>query len=116
MKASVVIAAVLLLGGCTKPRTETVIVVDTAGVRIPQDVEKIHFLVADRTVTGDDVVFDDDVVMCHDALTTGCYNVPLSAALFPAKMRPTDSVRVELYALGARANLPIPPPPSLTLA
>jgi uncharacterized membrane protein YgcG len=107
MRPAVVLVAALALGGCTKPRTEAVIVVDTAGVRIPIDVEKIHFKVADRAVGGDDTVFDADVVMCHDQLSTGCYNVPLSAALFPGKMRPSDSVRVEVDALGAGGKLVI---------
>lgn len=90
----------ILLCACTKARTETVIVVDTNGVRIPQDVAKLHFTVADRQSGGsDDIVFDADVVMCHDTLMTSCYNVPVSAALFPGKMRPQDSVRVEVDAV-----------------
>jgi hypothetical protein len=105
--AVLIVVAALALGGCTKARTEAVIVVDTAGVRIPADVEKIHFIVADRAVGGDDIVFDSDVVMCHDQLSVGCYNVPLSAALFPGKMRPSDSVRVEVDAIGAGGKLVI---------
>ena len=86
--------------GCTKHQTEAVVVVTTAGVRVPTDVHKVHFTVQDRSPAGDDLVFDQDVNLCHESLTTGCIEIPISAVLFPGKTRGGDSVRIQIDAIG----------------
>ena len=105
MSRQLVICAMAALAvGCTRPRTEAVIVVHTYGVRIPLDVEKLHVQVADHRVTGDDLtindaVYDQDVVLCHEGLGVGCYDVPVTAALYPGKHQPNDTVRVQIDAI-----------------
>jgi hypothetical protein len=88
--------------GCKKARTETVIVVQTNGVRIPDDVAQIRVTVADRLPSGtNDELYNQTVALCSSTLTTGCYTLPLSAALFPGpKHGVSDSVRVQIDALG----------------
>lgn len=88
--------------GCKKARTETIVVVQTAGVRIPEDVAQIRVTVDDRVPgTGDDELYNQTVALCTPTLTTGCYTLPLSAALFPGpKHGVSDSVRVQIEALG----------------
>ncbi|HEX9105073.1 MAG TPA: hypothetical protein VF997_22835, partial [Polyangia bacterium] len=48
----------------------------------------------------DDLVYDADVELCNPMLTTGCYDIPVTAALYPGKMRPGDSVRIQVDAIG----------------
>jgi hypothetical protein len=107
-----IVALAALAVGCTRPRTEAVIVVQTAGVRIPIDVEKLHVQVADHQPGGEgpalnDPVYEQDVVLCHEGLDVGCYDVPVTAALFPGKQRPNDSVRVQIDAIGNDGKLVI---------
>jgi hypothetical protein len=95
-------ALVATAAGCKKARTETVVVVQTAGVRIPDDVAQIRVVVADRAPAGDDVLFNDTVALCTPTLRSGCYDLPLSAVLFPGPKRGvSDSVRVEIDALAS---------------
>lgn len=93
--------AAALAGGCTKHQTETILVITTEGVRIPDDVHKLHLTVADRQGTLDDTVWDSDVELCTPDLTSTCYNLPVTADLFPGKSRAGDSVRVQVDAIGA---------------
>jgi hypothetical protein len=93
-------AATTLAGGCSKHQTEMILVITTEGVRIPEDVHKVHLTVADRQGSLDDTVYDADVELCDPMLTTGCYNIPVTAALFPGKARGGDSVRVQVDAVG----------------
>jgi hypothetical protein len=94
------LAAATLAGGCTKHQTEMILVITTEGVRIPDDVHKVHLTVADRQGSLDDTVYDADVELCDPMLTTGCYNIPVTAALYPGKARGGDSVRVQVDAIG----------------
>jgi hypothetical protein len=98
-RAVVVALAALAAAGCHKARTEAVVVVQTAGVRIPDDVASIRLLVEDRASTGDDPLYDHTVPLCTATLTTGCYQLPLSAVLFPGAKQGSDSVRVEVDAV-----------------
>jgi len=101
VRALVVAAAVALVAcaGCKQARTEMVIVVQTEGVRVPDDVAQIRVLVADRETGGDAVVYDSTVPLCTPTLTTGCYTLPLSAVLHPGAKQPNDPVRVQIDAL-----------------
>ena len=94
------LAAAALAAGCTKHQTEMILVITTEGVRIPEDVHKVHLTVADRQGSLDDTVYDADVELCDPMLTTGCYNIPVTAALYPGKSRSSDSVRVQVDAIG----------------
>ena len=93
-------AAATLAGGCSKHQTEMILVITTEGVRIPEDVHKVHLTVADRQGSLDDTVYDADVELCDPMLTTGCYNIPVTAALYPGKSHGSDSVRVQVDAIG----------------
>jgi hypothetical protein len=103
MRAAVVavalVAAGLIGAGCKKPRTEMVVVVQTEGVRVPEDVAQIRVLVADRESGGDTPVYDSTVSLCTPTLTTGCYTLPLSAVLHPGSKQPDDPVKVQIDAL-----------------
>lgn len=98
--ATAAVAAIAVAGGCTKHQTETILVITTEGVRIPDDVHKLHLKVADRTPALDDTVYEQDVELCTPTLSTGCYDLPVTAALFPGKTHGGDSVRVEVDAVG----------------
>jgi hypothetical protein len=100
---SIVLAAAMMAAsaGCTKPATQVVVVISTHGIRVPTDVHRLHFKVQDRVPGGsDDTLYEQDIELCHDDLTTGCLYLPISAVLFPGKARPGDSVRVEVLAYG----------------
>jgi hypothetical protein len=97
--AAAAVVALVALPGCKKARTEMVIVVQTEGVRVPEDVAQIRVLVADRESGGDVVVYDNTVPLCTPTLTTGCYTLPLSAVLHPGAKQPDDPVRVQIDAL-----------------
>jgi hypothetical protein len=105
--AVLVAAALAAIAGCHKHATETIIVVQTEGVRIPQDVHKVHLTVQDRTGPAmgdmgapDETVYEQDVELCREGLSTACYDIPVSAVLFPGKARGTDPVRVQVDAVG----------------
>lgn len=103
------VAVAALAVGCTRPRTEAVIVVQTAGVRIPDDVAALRVQVADHKPGGDDMsindlVYKQDVVLCHAGLGAGCYDVPVTASLYPGKRQPNDSVRVQIDALARNGD------------
>jgi hypothetical protein len=93
-------AASLAAVGCTKHQTELILVVTTEGVRIPDDVQKLHLTVTDRQASLDDTVYEQDVALCNPQLTSSCYDIPVTAALFPGKTRGSDSVRVQVDAIG----------------
>jgi hypothetical protein len=97
-----VVLAVAALGavGCTQHQTEMILVITTEGVRIPDDVQKLHLTVADREPSLDDTVYEQDVNLCNPMLTTACYDIPVTGVLFPGKTRGSDTVRVEVDAIG----------------
>jgi len=97
----ILVAAATLAAGCTKHQTEMILVITTEGVRIPEDVHKVHLTVADRQASLDDTVYEQDVELCNPSLSTGCFDIPVTAALFPGKSHGTDSVRVQVDAIGA---------------
>ena len=100
--AALAAAALVALGsGCTKHQTEMILVITTEGVRIPDDVHKVHLTVADRQPSLDDTVYDQDVELCNPQLSTGCYDIPVTAVLYPGRSRSGDSVRVQVDAIGA---------------
>jgi hypothetical protein len=103
MRPIVLVAAMVAAsGGCSKPATQVVVVISTEGIRVPTDVHKIHLKVQDRVPGGgDDTLYEQDIELCRDDLTTGCLYLPVSAVLFPGKARPSDSVKVEVDAIGA---------------
>jgi hypothetical protein len=93
-------AASLAAVGCTKHQTELILVVTTQGVRIPDDVQKLHLKVQDRQPSLDDTIYEADVPLCNPQLTSSCYDIPVTAALFPGPTRSQDSVRVQVDAIG----------------
>jgi hypothetical protein len=101
MRALALTVAVAAVAGCTEHQTEMILVITTEGVRIPDDVHKVHLAVADRQPAGDDVVYEQDVELCNPTLQTSCFDIPVTAALYPGKSRSTDSVRVQVTAIGA---------------
>ena len=102
LTATVLAAAVVSLGavGCTQHQTEMILVITTEGVRIPDDVQKLHLKVADREASLDDTVYESDVNLCNPELTTSCYDIPVTGVLFPGGKHGSDSVRVEVDAIG----------------
>jgi hypothetical protein len=100
MRALALAAAVAAVTGCTEHQTEMILVITAEGVRIPEDVHKVHLTVADRQGGNDDTVYDADVELCTPTLSAACYNMPVTAALFPGKSHGSDSVRVQVTAIG----------------
>ena len=82
-----------------------ILVITTEGVRIPEDVHKVHLTVQIASRSLDDTVYDADVELCNPTLTTGCYDIPVTAALFPGKSRGSDSVRVQVDAIGGNGTV-----------
>ena len=105
-RAAALIACATLALGCTNDRTQVRIAIFTEGVRVPDDVARIHLTVSDRepgaTDAGaiDDAVYDQEVALCTGTPTPGCYDLPLSAVLFPGPKRAGDTVKVEVLAIG----------------
>ena len=99
------VAALVAAGGCSKHQTEMILVIMTEGVRVPEDVHKVHLKVADRTASLDDTVYDADVELCNPMLTSACYDIPVTAVLFPGKSHGTDSVRVQVDAIGPNGTV-----------
>jgi hypothetical protein len=93
-------AGFVVAAGCSKHQTEMILVIMTEGVRVPEDVHKVHLTVADRQGSLDDTVYDADVELCNPQLTTACYDIPVTAVLFPGKSHGSDSVRVQVDAIG----------------
>ncbi|MCU1280648.1 MAG: hypothetical protein JWM53_4194 [bacterium] len=105
LRSVAAVAALAAAVGCTKHQTEMILVITTEGVRIPDDVHKVHLTVADRTASLDDTVYDADVELCNPMLTTGCYDIPVTAVLFPGKSHAGDSVRVQVDAIGPKGKV-----------
>lgn len=111
------VAGILLLcaalgGGCSESPTQVKVAIYTRGVRVPDDVARIHLSVADHEPAAsdaggvDDSVYDADVELCTDDVSGGgCYDLPLSAVLFPGKKRAGDSVRVQVDAVGPAGSI-----------
>jgi hypothetical protein len=102
-RAALVVTAMVAVAGC-KHRTEMIISVQTAGVRIPDDVAKLRFLASDHVGdTSNQDVWMQDVNLCTAQITTGCYTLgsgqPITALLFPGDTHPHDVVRIEVDAL-----------------
>jgi hypothetical protein len=98
-------AALAAAGGCTEHQTEVIVRVVTEGVRIPDDVRALHVSVIDKANAGDDEVWTQDVALCTPTLTTSCYDLPVSAVLFPGKAQGGDTVRVQVDAKGANGTV-----------
>jgi hypothetical protein len=89
--------ALLVAAGCTKARTEAVIVVTTDGVRIPDDVDQILLKVAD-TADAANPLFLKTFRLCGGSVSGDCLGLPLDFTLIPGKGHPGDSTRVQLTA------------------
>jgi hypothetical protein len=95
------VIGLIVAAGCSKHQTEMILVIMTEGVRVPDDVHKLHLKVADREGSIDDTIYESDVELCNPQLTSTCYDIPVTAVLFPGKAHGTDSVRVQVDAIGA---------------
>jgi uncharacterized membrane protein YgcG len=98
-------ATIVAAGACTEHQTEVIVRVVTEGVRIPDDVRALHVSVIDKAHAGDDEVWFQDVALCTPTLTTSCYDLPVSAVLFPGKAQGSDTVRVQVDAKGASGTV-----------
>ncbi|HEY2745597.1 MAG TPA: hypothetical protein VGL86_13270 [Polyangia bacterium] len=87
--------ALVAAAGCTKARTEAVVLVTTDGLRVPDDVDAIELSVAD-SVDEADPVFDHQFYVCGGAVSD-CMNLPLEFTLIPGAHRDHSS-RVEVIA------------------
>lgn len=103
MRPALAIAALLLAGGCTRSRTEAVVVVTTDGVRIPDDVDQIVFKVADTSDLGNPL-FLKTFRLCSATVTSDCLGLPLDFTLVPG-VHVEHSTRVQLTA--QRAGKPV---------
>jgi len=90
------VAVLLAAAGCTKARTEAVVVVSTEGLRVPDDLDAITLVVAD---TGDlaNPVFSKSFHVCGGAVASDCMTLPLDFTLIPGPHR-NHSSRVQLTA------------------
>ena len=91
------------LAGCTKARTEAVVVVTTDGVRIPDDVDALDLVVADTSDLANPV-FQKSFRVCGGDVTTDCFTLPLDFTLIPGAHR-THSSRIRITA--TRHNAPV---------
>jgi hypothetical protein len=93
------LAALLALAaaaGCTKARTEAVVVVTTEGVRVPDDIDTIELVVADAADTANPV-FQKNFRICGADITQDCLTLPLNFTLIPGAHK-THSSRVQVTA------------------
>jgi len=99
-RAAAFVVALAAVAGCESPRTEVVIVVDTAGLSVPRDLDALHVTVADKAVGGDSATrFDSQALpLCHDG-NGSCYDFPITFTLVPGEQHPDDPVRVQVQAL-----------------
>jgi hypothetical protein len=110
-RAAAMLLCAALAVGCSKTPTQVKIAIYTRSVRVPDDVARIHLSVADQepaaTDAGkvDDSVYDAAVELCTDQVGSGCYDLPLSAVLFPGQKRAGDSVRVQVDAVGPAGDV-----------
>src|SRR5262249_52410479 len=88
--------ALVTLGGCTKARTEAVVVVTTDGVRIPDDVDALTLVVADTSDVANPV-FSKSFRVCGGDITSDCFALPLDFTLIPGAHRDHSS-RVQITA------------------
>jgi len=98
MRRALVIPAALAAAGagCSKARTEAVVVVDTAGLRIPDDIDTIQLRVADAADAANPV-FDSKFHLCGADVQSDCLALPLDFALIPGAHRDHSS-RVQVTA------------------
>jgi hypothetical protein len=90
--------ATLTAAACTHARTETVVFIDSSGLRVPDDIDRVHVVIADRGPTGDDSLFDQQIELCGAVQSPSCQNLPISMTLIPGSMRPHDTVKVSVEA------------------
>lgn len=81
-RALTIAAALCALAGCTKDRTEAVVVISTAGVRIPDDVDTIDVQIAD-TADLANPVFMKRFRVCGGDVADNCLALPLDLTLIP---------------------------------
>jgi len=96
---TLLVGALLLAAGCARSRTEMVVVIDSGGVRVPDDVDALHIQVIDAAPAGDDTLFDQTRPLCQPQGTQDCIAFPVTMTLFPGSKRPSDAVRVRVEAL-----------------
>ncbi len=99
MRRSLVVAA-LALFACTRPATEVLVVIETQGIRIPDDVRTLHIKAQDRMPAGDLVAWEQDVPLCYPGGPSNCYALPVTAVLHPGPHNADDTVRVQVDAYG----------------
>jgi hypothetical protein len=103
---ALLVASVAGLAGCTNPRTETVVIISTSGIRVPEQVNGLRIHIIDKAADHDDDLYDVKHRLCGPGQTEGCLTLPVTMTLFPGSMRPHDSVRVQIDALfDDQANL-----------
>jgi hypothetical protein len=102
-RALTLTAALVALAGCTKDRTEAVVVVNTAGVRVPDDIDFITLTVADA---GDVAhpIFTKKLLLCGGAVTQNCMTLPLNFTLIPG-VHLDHSSRVQVTAQRGSADV-----------
>lgn len=98
MSRTLAIAALALgaLAGCTKARTEAVVIVATDGVRVPDDVDALTLVVADTT-DPTNPLFSKSFRVCGGDVTSDCFTLPLDFTLVPGPHRDHSS-RVQITA------------------
>ena len=107
-RAAIRVSALLALfvAGCTSPRTETVVIISTSGIRVPEQVNGLRIHIVDKAPDHDDDLYDVKHPLCKDGQADNCLTLPVTMTLFPGSMRPHDSVRVQVDALlDDQANL-----------
>jgi hypothetical protein len=94
--AALALVATVLVGGCTKARTEAVVVVTTDGVRVPDDIDALDLVVAD-TADLTNPVFQKSFRICGGDVASDCFSLPLNFTLIPGAHHDHSS-RVQITA------------------
>jgi hypothetical protein len=89
-------ALVAAAAGCSGERTEIVLIIDQAGLKLGQDIDTLHIQIAQDSESTP--FFNLPFILCGTLPTTTCVNLPLSATLIPGPMLPDDNVRLQVDA------------------
>jgi hypothetical protein len=101
--AALAVGVMLGAASCKNARTETVIVITTSGLRIPDDVDAVHVQLTD--VQASDPLWDTVYTICTDTITTGCVTMPFTMTLIPGLKAPSDTTRIVVSAQRSQADV-----------
>jgi hypothetical protein len=91
------LCALVVAGGCSRPVTELVVYVHSAGLTVPDQIDQVQISVTDRT-SNRLMYKSPSQPLCSPTTRTGCYDLPIGLTLYPGPRSPTDAVEVRVQA------------------